>query len=83
MVVDKFEVAEPRTGALKKRLAEMGVEQGLIITSEIDGNLYLASRNIPGVHSLDVSGIDPVSLVAAEKVVMTVDAVKKLQEWLG
>jgi large subunit ribosomal protein L4 len=83
VIVDKFEVTEPRTAELKKRLAEMGVDKGLIITSEMNGNLYLASRNIPGVHSLDVNGIDPVSLVSADKVIMTVDAVKKLEEWLG
>ena len=43
----------------------------------------MASRNIPGVYLLDVQGIDPVSLVAADKVIATVDAVKKIQEWLG
>ena len=83
MVVDAMEVATPKTADLKARLAEMGVEQGLIITSEVDENLYLASRNIPGVYCLDVAGIDPVSLVSADKVVVTVDAVAKIQEWLG
>ena len=53
------------------------------ITPEVEGNLFLASRNVPGVHALDVAGLDPVSLVAADKVIMTVDAVKKIEEWLG
>lgn len=83
LVVDAMEVATPKTADLKARLAEMGVEQGLIITSEVDENLYLSSRNIPGVYCLDVAGIDPVSLVSADKVVVTVDAVAKIQEWLG
>ena len=83
VVVDKLEVAEPRTKVLQAQLAEMGVDKGLIVTSEVDSNLFLASRNIPGVHSLDVAGIDPVSLVGADKVIMTVEAVKKIQEWLG
>jgi large subunit ribosomal protein L4 len=83
VIVDKLELAEPRTALLKARLSEMGVDSGLLVTPELDENLYLASRNIPGVHSLDVAGLDPVSLVAAEKVVMTVDAVQKVQEWLG
>ncbi len=83
VVVSDFEVTEPKTGALKARLADMGFDQGLIITGEVDENLYLASRNLPGVHSLDVAGVDPVSLVAADKVIMTVDAVEKIQEWLG
>lgn len=83
IVVDKMELAEPRTRLLKAKLSEMGAGKCLIVTLEVDENLFLASRNLPGVHCLDVAGIDPVSLVAAEKVVLTVDAVKKIQEWLG
>ena len=83
IVVDKMELVEPRTRLLKAKLSEMGAGKCLIVTVEVDENLFLASRNLPGVHCLDVAGIDPVSLVAAEKVVLTVDAVKKIQEWLG
>lgn len=83
VVVDGIEVKEPKTSALSSKLAEMGVEKGLIITSEVDENLYLSSRNIPGVYCIDVAGIDPVSLVSADKVVVTVDAVTRIQEWLG
>jgi len=83
LVVESLELAEPRTALLKARLAEMGVDRGLLVTPELEENLYLASRNLPNVYSLDVAGLDPVSLVAADKVVMTVDAVKKVQEWLG
>jgi large subunit ribosomal protein L4 len=53
------------------------------VTNEANENLHLASRNIPGVYLLDVQGIDPVSLVAADKVIVTVEAVDKIQEWLG
>jgi large subunit ribosomal protein L4 len=83
VVVDGFGVDEPKTKTLLAMLADVGVEQGLVITSELEGNLYLASRNVPGVHCVDVAGIDPVSLVSADKVVVTVDAVQKIQEWLG
>ena len=88
IVVDKLELAAPRTRLLKTRLAEMGLaktgaEKCLIVTMEVDENLFLAARNLPGVHYLDVAGIDPLSLVAAETVVITVEAVKKIQEWLG
>jgi large subunit ribosomal protein L4 len=83
IVVNDFEAPEPKTGMLKARLADMGVAQGLIITGEVDENLYLASRNLPGVHVLDVAGMDPVSLVAADRVIMTVEAIEKVQEWLG
>ena len=83
VVVNSIELAEPKTKALIDQLAELGFEKGLIVTSDVNENLYLASRNIPGVYTVDVSGIDPVSLVGAEKVVLTVDAVEKIQEWLG
>ena len=53
------------------------------ITPEVDGDLFLASRNIPNVYVVDVASLDPVSLVGSEKVIMTVDAVKKIEEWLG
>lgn len=83
LVVDKLELAEPRTAALLEQLAKSGISEGLIVTRELDENLYLASRNVPNLHVVDVAGLDPVSLVAAEKVIMTVDAVKKVEEWLG
>lgn len=83
IVVDALDVSEPKTGALVARLAELGLTQGLVVTAEMDENLYLASRNVPGVYAVDVAGIDPVSLVGADKVVATVDAIKKIEEWLG
>ena len=83
IVVDTIEIGEPKTKALAARLGELGFETGLIVTAETNENVYLASRNIPGVYTVDVSGIDPVSLVGADKVVFTVDAVEKIQEWLG
>jgi large subunit ribosomal protein L4 len=83
VIVDALDLAEPRTRALTARLSDLGFEKGLIVTAELDENVYLAARNLPGVYTLDVSGVDPVSLVAADKVIMTVDAVEKIQEWLG
>ena len=83
VVVDSLELAEPKTKVLIASLAELGFEKGLIVSNELNENVYLASRNIPGVYVLDASSIDPVSLVAADKVIMTVDAVEKIQEWLG
>ena len=83
VVLDSFELSAPKTSELVKKLAEMDFKKGLIVTAEVEGNLFLASRNVPGVYVLDVAGLDPVSLVAADKVIMTVDAVKKIEEWLG
>ncbi|NIM70045.1 MAG: 50S ribosomal protein L4 [Xanthomonadales bacterium] len=82
-VVDRLELSEPRSRLLKAQLNDMGMDTGLLVTAELDQNLYLASRNLPGIHSLDVAGLDPVSLVTADRVIMTVDAVSRIQEWLG
>jgi len=83
VVVDDLTVDSPRTKDLVAKLTDLGVEKGLVITAEVDENLYLASRNVPGLHCVDVAGIDPVSLVSADKVIVTVDAVTRIQEWLG
>ena len=83
VVVEQFDLEQPKTRDLLARLAELQVDKGLIVTDEISENLYLASRNLPNVYVLDVQGLDPVSLVGADKVIMTVKAVEKVQEWLG
>jgi len=83
IVVKEFELGSPRTRELVKKLAELQFETGLIVSGNIGDNLFFASRNLRGVHVLDVSSMDPVSLVSAEKVIMTVDAIEKVQEWLG
>jgi large subunit ribosomal protein L4 len=83
IVVESLPLPQPKTQELVKTLAALGFTTGLIVTNEVEDNLFFASRNIPGVHVLDVSGMNPVSLVGAEKVIMTVDAVEKVQEWLG
>jgi len=82
-VVDAFDVAEPKTKALLAKLGEMGVERPLIVTEDASESLYLAARNLPYVEVRDVQGLDPVALVGAENVVMTAEAVKKVEEWLA
>src|SRR5210317_1136129 len=61
IVVKDLEIAEPKTGALVEKLGELGFEKGLIVTSDTSDNVYLASRNIPGVYTIDATSIDPVS----------------------
>jgi len=82
-VVDAFDVAEPKTKALVAKLGEMGVERPLIVTEDASESLFLAARNLPYVQVRDVQGLDPVALVGAESVVMTAEAVKKVEEWLA
>lgn len=83
VVVETFNAETPKTKQMVAKLKELNVEKGLIVSDEIDQNLYLATRNIPHVDTRDVQGIDPVSLIAHEKVVMTVAAIKKFEEMLG
>ncbi len=83
IVVEEFSVAEPKTKQLVSKLAEYDVKDALIITEDVDTNLYLSSRNLHKVDVRDVSAVDPVSLVAFDKVVITVAALKKFDEVLG
>ena len=83
IVVDTLDIDEPKTKALAGKLADLGFEKGLIVLGDDNENVYLASRNIAGVYTIDASVIDPVSLVNSDKVILTVAAVKKIQEWLG
>ncbi|MEN6540665.1 MAG: 50S ribosomal protein L4 [Mizugakiibacter sp.] len=83
-VVDTLDVEQPKTKALIARLQELEVGRTVIISEGVSENLYLAARNNPQVlEVVDVNGISPVSLVRADHVVMTVDAVKKVEEWLA
>jgi large subunit ribosomal protein L4 len=83
IVVEKFEVEAPKTKQLLAKLNEYSLKDVLIVTPEVNENLYLAARNIHKVDVRDVQGIDPVSLIAFEKVLMTKDAVKQLEEALA
>ncbi|MGH8161375.1 MAG: 50S ribosomal protein L4 [Gammaproteobacteria bacterium] len=83
VVLDKLECAEPRTRTLVAELDARGLgEDVLVAVAEMNENLALAARNLPGVAICEVAELDPVSLVAFEKVALTVDALKKIEEWL-
>lgn len=83
LVVENFDVEQPKTKLLVEQLKGFDVENVLIISGEVDKNLYLASRNLHKVDVSDVDGVDPVSLIAFDKVMITVDAVKKFEEALA
>lgn len=83
VVVESIALAEPKTKLLIEQLAGYQLERALIVADEVDRNLYLASRNIPHVEVRDVAGVDPVSLVGCEKVLVTVAALRKFEEMLG
>ncbi len=83
MLVDDITVSSPKTKELVAKLAELGAPRALIVTSEVEENLYLAARNIPHVNVLGTSEVDPVSLVAFDKVIMSVEAAKQFEESLA
>jgi large subunit ribosomal protein L4 len=83
VVVDNITVAEPKTKALLGKLGELGVEDALIVTRELDEALVLASRNLYHVDARSVNECDPVSLIGYDKVVITSEALKVLEERLA
>ncbi len=82
-VVEALTIAEPKTKLLAGKLAAMGLGEVLILTHELDQNLYLSSRNLPNVMVLEARHADPVSLMRFERVLVTRDAVKHLEETLA
>ena len=82
LVVKDLDIDSPKTSAVRALLAELGVERGLLVDAELGTNLYLGARNLAGVHALTADRLDPVSLVSADKVVLTRAAVERIQEWL-
>ncbi|MBA3988016.1 50S ribosomal protein L4 [Aliidiomarina maris] len=83
IVVENFSVDAPKTKQLQAKLKELELKDVLIVTKEVDENLFLASRNLYKVDVRDVQGIDPVSLIAFDKVLITAEAVKQLEEALS
>ena len=83
MIVEALDVEQPKTKLLVETLKGYGVDNVLIVADNVNKNLYLASRNLHRVDVRDVEGADPVSLIAYDKVMITVDAVKKFEEALA
>ncbi|WP_049621822.1 50S ribosomal protein L4 [Frateuria defendens] len=83
-VVEGFGIDAPKTKAMVAKLAELEVSGRVLLVSEdADEALFLAARNIPYLHVLDVLALNPVALVGSDYVVLTADAVKKVEEWLA
>ncbi|MCG8672334.1 MAG: 50S ribosomal protein L4 [Pseudomonadales bacterium] len=83
VVVDALSIERPKTKDLLAKLKGLNAERALIVSEGVDENLYLSARNLPYVEVADVQATDPVSLVAHEKVVVTVEALKKFEEMLA
>lgn len=83
IIVDGFDIKKPETKAMKKHLESMGVSNALLVNDVEDENVTLSTRNIPNCETVSVSGLNPVSLVKHDKVIMTSSAVAKVEEWLS
>jgi large subunit ribosomal protein L4 len=83
-IVDTFDIEASNTKSLIAKLKDLNVgKRPLIVTEDASEHLYLSARNLPYVEVRDVQGLDPASLVGADTVVITADAVKKIEEWLA
>ena len=83
LVIDDFLVETYKTKDLIVKLKENELNKVLIVTHELDNNLYLSSRNIPDVWITEPNYVDPVSLLKFDKTLVTLKGIKKLEEILS
>jgi len=83
IVVESISVEAPKTRELLAKLKDLELDDVLIITEKVEENLYLAARNLHKVDVRDVAAIDPVSLIGFDKVMVTVEALKQIEEMLA
>ena len=95
IALDSFRVDSPKTGSLLQKIKDLDLpprdaESGngaranlLVVTEEVDENLFLAARNLKHVDVLEVAGVDPVSLIGHDRLLITVAALKQLEEALA
>lgn len=83
LVVESLEVAEPKTRLFVEQMKQLGVAGGLFVIEAFEEKLWLASRNLHKVELLEASALDPVSLLRHDHVVMTVAALRRIEENLA
>lgn len=83
VVADQISVESPKTKEFVKKIASLGMKEVMVITHEIDENLYLSSRNVPQVSVVEVQNADPVSLLKFKKILITADGLRKFEELLA
>ena len=83
VVVNEFELDAPRTKAMLERLEPLGGADALIVLAGDDRNVELGARNLPRTAVTRANGVNPVTLLRHERVVVTVDALKQIEEWLA
>lgn len=83
IVADDFTVEEPKTKHLVAKMKELQLQDVLVVTHQIDSNLALASRNLYHIGILEAQEIDPLSLIGFDKVLMTSEAIRQIEEKLA
>jgi len=79
IVVDDFSLEQPKTKLAVEALAKLGVQRVLLVSRELQDNVFLAARNIPGVGMVEVGALDPVMLVSYDHIVITAEALTDLE----
>lgn len=79
-VIEALTAETPKTKVFAEQVKNLGLEQVLFVTKQLDENVYLASRNLPNVLVLEAQQVDPYSLLRYKKVIITKDAVAQLEE---
>tara|TARA_B100001113_G_scaffold231105_1_gene189805 strand:+ start:645 stop:1259 length:615 start_codon:yes stop_codon:yes gene_type:complete len=83
VAIEKPILEKPKTKEIANFLNEFSLSKVLIITDELDINLYLSARNIPNVDVITVREINPVNLLKPQKVAVTSEALKQIEEWIN
>ena len=83
IVVDELSLSSPSTKSMVSKLNEYDVSNVLLVDSMVDKNVALSINNVPNCEVSSVSGVNPVNLIAHDKVIMTQSAIGKVEEWLS
>lgn len=83
MVLETFNIDAPKTKILLSKLKELALNNVLVVTENFDDSMHLAARNLVNVDYVVVSDADPVTLIRHDKVLITLAAIKKIEEMLG
>lgn len=82
-VVEQLALEAPKTKLLAQKLKDMGLDNVLVVTDNLDDNLYLSARNLPEVLVLEAHEVDPANLIRFRNVLLTRAAVAQIEEMLG
>jgi large subunit ribosomal protein L4 len=83
VAIEKPVLEKPKTKEIANFLNEFSLSKVLIITDDLDINLYLSARNIPNVDVITVREINPINLLKPQKVAVTSEALKQIEEWVN